>query len=619
MMDDASDEIDPSNIAEEIDNMRVQKINISRAHYGDLLQIPFFSPMLAEELLLYRDTVVIVSTEQLRSLSLITPELYLKILPFITAGPEEIRGILYDDLFKTITMRSRLERRLPKQKGYYTGKYLGDRNSVLHRLRVSGNVTDVGALFEKDAGEQYSEGFISGFIGINDAGPFRRTIMGNFSVSSHQGLIFAKNIASTKGANAVGQIKRRSNGIAPGLSTDEYRYFQGLASQCVWERLSVTGFISRRQIHANIDESGTVSSLFTTGQFRTLNDLERKNTLREVGVGGIVEYSTENSATISFNAVHLSYNKELRPSLFDFEGRKGITAAGIGIQATLVKGEIFSELASNDGRRFSTVLGTIVPFSRRFAFGFHHRSFTKGYVNPLARPFGERTNIADGETGNYFGMQIRMERVAIDWYADLFTLPSTTSLFGSSGREVFTRITIPISKQFQVLALLRTKTRNQVAPANIDDERSQSNVRFEYQYTVDRHLQVTQRLEYVSVQYQPSTYRQHGFLTFCDALYRSQSTSWQFKTRVVFFDTDSYDSRLYQYESDVSGNMSNPPLYGSGIRWYVVSVYNMLNGLKISFKYSETKKLHTVIMGSGDDEINGNNDNAIAVQLDFRL
>jgi hypothetical protein len=121
------------------------------------------------------------------------------------------------------------------------------------------------------------------------------------------------------------------------------------------------------------------------------------------------------------------------------------------------------------------------------------------------------------------------------------------------------------------------------------------------------------------VKYLPSSFRQHGFLTFCEAAYRSPKTSWQFKTRIAFFDTDSYDSRLYQYESDVTGNISNPPLYGSGIRWYVVSAIDILDGMKISIKYSETKKLHTVVMGRGDDEIDGNIDTAIVVQLDFRM
>jgi hypothetical protein len=87
----------------------------------------------------------------------------------------------------------------------------------------------------------------------------------------------------------------------------------------------------------------------------------------------------------------------------------------------------------------------------------------------------------------------------------------------------------------------------------------------------------------------------------------------------VFFDTDSYDSRLYQYESDVTGNISNPPLYGSGMRWYVVSAYDILNALKISFKYSETKFLHNTSIGSGNDTIMGNLDNVFVLQCDVDL
>lgn len=60
-------------------------------------------------------------------------------------------------------------------------------------------------------------------------------------------------------------------------------------------------------------------------------------------------------------------------------------------------------------------------------------------------------------------------------------------------------------------------------------------------------------------------------------------------------------------------------MYGTGIRWYMVLGYDVFESFRLSMKYSETKKLHEDVVGSGDDEIIGNLDNYIALQLDFGM
>jgi hypothetical protein len=89
--------------------------------------------------------------------------------------------------------------------------------------------------------------------------------------------------------------------------------------------------------------------------------------------------------------------------------------------------------------------------------------------------------------------------------------------------------------------------------------------------------------------------------------------------RLAFFDTDSYDSRVYEFESEVRGTVSNPALYGRGRRWYVVVRYSLLGGLDISAKYSQTYRDDLKVIGSGLDQIDGNVDSRLTAQVDFRL
>ncbi len=93
----------------------------------------------------------------------------------------------------------------------------------------------------------------------------------------------------------------------------------------------------------------------------------------------------------------------------------------------------------------------------------------------------------------------------------------------------------------------------------------------------------------------------------------------EIKTRLVLFKTDSYNSRIYEFENDLSGVMSTPPLYGDGMRWYLFARYKTAMGIDISLKYAETIMPNELSLGSGDTWINSNVDNRLSLQVDLSL
>jgi hypothetical protein len=58
-------------------------------------------------------------------------------------------------------------------------------------------------------------------------------------------------------------------------------------------------------------------------------------------------------------------------------------------------------------------------------------------------------------------------------------------------------------------------------------------------------------------------------------------------------------------------------MYGKGIRWYLIIKYKPLKFLTLSTKYSETYKPDETSLSSGDNEIMGNIDNRISLQIDL--
>ncbi len=89
--------------------------------------------------------------------------------------------------------------------------------------------------------------------------------------------------------------------------------------------------------------------------------------------------------------------------------------------------------------------------------------------------------------------------------------------------------------------------------------------------------------------------------------------------RITFFDTDSYDSRLYQFERDVPGIFTNQMVYGSGNKWYIYAGYKISRIFQFYLKFSSILYYNRQTIGTSNDEIEGNQLSIINLQLETKL
>ncbi|RMF60381.1 MAG: helix-hairpin-helix domain-containing protein, partial [Calditrichaeota bacterium] len=90
-------------------------------------------------------------------------------------------------------------------------------------------------------------------------------------------------------------------------------------------------------------------------------------------------------------------------------------------------------------------------------------------------------------------------------------------------------------------------------------------------------------------------------------------------TRLSFFDTDSFASRLFQYEHDVPGVVTNRALFGRGERWYLLLAWQPASYLRLTTKFAATIREDVDAIGSGPDRIEGHLDRRVRVQVDMQL
>jgi len=111
---------------------------------------------------------------------------------------------------------------------------------------------------------------------------------------------------------------------------------------------------------------------------------------------------------------------------------------------------------------------------------------------------------------------------------------------------------------------------------------------------------------------------ENGFLVYQDIRLRPNE-KFQIQARLTFFESDTFDSRLFQFENDLPGVLTNRALFGRGNRWYLLTKYQPVKKFAAYLKYSETYRDDVDVIGTGADQIDSNLDRRVSVQLELKL
>ncbi len=131
-------------------------------------------------------------------------------------------------------------------------------------------------------------------------------------------------------------------------------------------------------------------------------------------------------------------------------------------------------------------------------------------------------------------------------------------------------------------------------------------------------IRLVNRIEWIKVDYTGLNKSEHGLL-ISQTIKFTMPHLLTVRARIAIFETDSYDSKIYEYEDDLTRISLNPALYGRGVRWYLTSRCMIFKNIEISIKYSQTIKDGVKSIGSGPDEIEGNTQSLLSLQLYVRF
>ncbi len=616
-LENSNDNVESSQIYSLFEYLLDNPVDLTSASVSDLMKIPFLDFPTAERILTeVKRRGKITSLSFLDSLKWLSPALVRNIKPFLTSGKVKLNSAKSGNrkMFST-EIRTRLQTDLQTGKGFTENKFEGNKIKNYNRLKINyAKKYFLTLLTEKDAGEKTFTDFYSGNLSFNGTGFLNKVILGDYLVEFGQGLALWSPYAFSKGSEAVRSVIKRPRGIIKYTSTDENRFYRGIALSLVSGNLQLALFYSAKNMDASLtDDSMHVRSISYGGYHRTGPEISKKDLLKENSFGTILIFEIFNSLTLSYLYNKSNYSLPfLSTKAFGLNGNSfGFHSLSIDFHRKFLS--LGSEIAYNSVS-VASIFNLGLNLTENFKLIFSFRNYPRNYYNLYANGFGEQNN-TQNETGFYTGMVWRNRFGVLNVYYDLYRFPYSTfnNLFPEKGSDFLIDF---YSRKFNSTQI-RLKYKQETKPEDFSGESRKTytnSIRADI-LIGNNNFSTRSRIE-LKYYETGSSGTERGFLLFqelnwlcCSKLYLSG--------RIIFFNTGSYSTRLYEYEKNIRGIFYNPALFGKGVRWYLLAKWQLFDFLELSLKYSETYKPFEKSTGSGYSALPSNLDNSLSLQVEL--
>jgi hypothetical protein len=532
----------------------------------------------------------------------------------------------------------RTQRRMNEPLGYRKddegSRYMGDIYRYYTKYKYSYNDRlKFGFTMEKDPGEEFFQGsnpygfdFYS-FHFLYHGNKIIKTIaLGDYQLNFGQGLTLWSGFSFSKSAMAVDAMKT-GLGLDDYTSANENNFFRGTALEFEMGEFDATLFYSGKNRDASIAYEDNSKKFFNSfqqsGYHRTPTEIENEGFLNEKIVGGNITFKGSNFET-GLTGVQYFYdgNRLLSGTSykqFQFSGDQ-LSSIGVNYRYLIGSFYFYGEEAFSNGS-FAAVNGVNCEMTSDIALSLLHRYYQKSYFAPYSSAFSENSDNSN-EEGFYFGFHFKpFNRLTATFYFDTyrFTWLKYSVDAPSVGHDWLFNISYDFSETanayFRIKADYQQKNNHQQNIAGLSTVRDH-HYRFHFSSDLSSRIRWSNRIELS--EYIDDEDHELGWLIYQDIKYGFRNFPLSFTLRYAYFDTDSYNSRIYAYEHDVLYAFSIPAYYSRGFRTYLKLHYN-LEVFDLYLKTSLTEYIDKEKIGSGLGEIDNNRKSEIKLQGIFKF
>lgn len=610
-------------LIERLHDLRRRPIDLNKCSPEDLLELPFLTFLEAHAIVEHRErNGPFGAADSLRKVSALGTSTVDRLLPFVVARPHAPRR---SKIPVSADLLQRWTRKLELSDGFRgdsTG-YVGDPNVVQTRLSLRFRKLTARATLDKDAGEPFEWGprraslgydFLAGHLALNDVGPIRNLVLGDFTPRFAHGLLLRRPGDRAGPARA----SHASASIRPYASASESGHFRGAALELApFEWLTTTAFASVRRLDASVDTTGDIRviSRRSSGLHRTAAERGGRDILRQSAAGGMLR-STVGPVVLA--TVFFTSRESLDEQL-DVKHELRTTSLSISAGVTLGSANLAGEYAPDAG--WSAGIDLRPGSETRIGVGVQ-RASKANYV-PTSAFAGGSDGLVDPitsitGTGRHGG-----RRTSVEFSLEHAVQPAGRTPF-SSGRSsvdvLFRHMPSPWLR-LTLRATMRRREDRDVCNLRLRcvAATQREALRLQLDYVHSPRFECRVRAEYVRARDRHHVGRHpQGILLYQEVRSRPW-TRVQLTARIALFSAGDHSARLYAYETDLTYAFSTPSFAGRGRRSYIHLRWRAAKMISIESKWSTTVYADVASIGSGHDMIRGDRAREIRLQIRLRM
>jgi len=636
LLEEQAEASEQSELADYLNDLRDSPLDLNTATLEQLLHLPGVTNRIARLILAHREKAGRFRKKQdLLQVKNLDPGTAERFLPFVTVtAPQQTQRL---ERAIHLSLRNRVHEFVDTPVGYQDGTYNSSSQKLYNRLLFSyGDGISGGFLMEKDSGERNLSDLKLFFVKLAFARQVEVTV-GNFLMEAAQGLVLWGPYGFSKGADTISPVQKRARGIRGFTAVDENAAFRGAALTLKTRNVFTTLFLSQQALDATRVSDDAVSGFVTSGFHRTELEQQKADVLAETSLGARLQIRLPYNLNLGSSAYFSRFSKTIAPPdaarrQFDFRGKEN-AVLGLDMDWSSRNTEFFAEAARSQSGGTAVIAGGIMDYGR-LQLAVHYRNYQKDFHSFRGFGFANSNGSTRNESGYYLGVAYKAgHKTRFNAYLDIFSRPwRTFSLPApSQGHDLLAQLSHSAGKDLQLTFRMRTKTLQEMRDVKDALNRTvrqlsavqQDQFRFQLDYSATADVRLRSRIEFKQVRGallsgygEPEP--EEGFLLYQEIHVRP-APQLKISSRWTFFETDSFDARLFQYEHDLPGMLTNRALFGRGSRWYLLIRYHPFSSMMLSFKFAETYRDDVTVIGSGADQIPGNRSRKFGLQLDLKF
>lgn len=638
------DETQLADIYEHLQELENQPLNINTATYEQLAQIPGLTIDQISDIMYYRDKYGALRTmEELSMIRSIERPMRLFLSCLFVAQPVEVQPWYKRPALDSLLHRHRGTLMLTGKIPFYERQgnedtYLGDKYA--YNFKLKGQFADYikyGLAGAKDDGEPvfgkhnpYGFDNYAFFLSVNKLNRINTLVVGRYRMRMGLGLTLSNGFSLGKQYMLTGLSSARSSSIGGYSSRSDSHYLQGAAtmldlskrgSASKWE---MSAFWSYRKLDATLNDDGTIATILSSAYHRKQSEIDKKNNTSELMTGGHLAWR-RNAWHAGVSAVYTWYDRPLSPSATQLYRRyypRGTSFWNASVDYGYFTHKIaFSgETATGDCGDLATLNMLSLLLPRQIRLTAVQRYYSYRYHALLADAFSDGGHVAN-ESGIYLGLEMPIVgKLKLTAYTDYAYFPWAKYRINEASYSWDNRITLTYDTQSTTWSLAYRYQQKDVTSNTfrLGDAGSGTTLRLKTNYTPSH---ITWFTAGVQIDYRNKTLDtgiSDGIMASVNATARlKRGITWS--ATAGYFNTDSYDSRVYIYEKGLLETFSFTNFYGKGIRLSTAVRADKGKRLMVMAKLGFTKYFDRSTISSADRLIEHSSQTDLSLQIRYKF